>query len=374
MTRTPRIQRIDVLVAAGATAWILLLGLFPDYSALGERSWIVVTILLIQTLSLVLWRRHPLLCQVLVWALQLLLLAVLPGFYATGIAQVVISFCLGMTMPPVRGIALLTILAVSESVVAAVALGLGSWRERADLAFDLITYYVLPFLGGVIVVQQRRASEALREAEARGHEREVKITLAQERRRLAGELHDVAAHHLAGIVVQAAAIERLIDRDPAAAKQAAAQLRGQGKTTLNELRSVVGLLRDNATPAGLRDLPDLVATTAALGVKVELDCPDEPPPLPPETDAAAYRVAQQAISNALQHAPEAWIRVRVSESPGAVELVVDNGPSSRPGQLGTGGTGLALMRERALAVGGELTAGATTGGGWRVQLRLPGEG
>lgn len=253
-----------------------------------------------------------------------------------------------------RGIALLTILAVSESVVAAAALGLGSWRERADLAFDLITYYVLPFLGGVIVVQQRRASEALREAEARGHEREVKITLAQERRRLAGELHDVAAHHLAGIVVQAAA-----------------QLRGQGKTTLNELRSVVGLLRDNAAPAGLRDLPDLVATTAALGMKVELDCPDEPPPLPPETDAAAYRVAQQAISNALQHAPEAWIRVRVREVAGVAEIVITNGPSSRPGDLGTGGTGLKLMRERAQAAGGDLTAGATAEGGWRVQLRLP---
>jgi len=227
------------------------------------------------------------------------------------------------------------------------------------------------------------------------------VALIQERRRLAGELHDVAAHHLAGIVVQAAALERLIDRDPQTAREATQQLRRQAKETLSGLRSVVGLLRSDEeaeeSSPGLRDLPELVASTRALGVDIELLddglLGDEPGDgtthstsggvpsgdaaacmsvLSQRADTAVFRVAQQAISNALQHAPGAPITVKVTRLEAAFELSVLNGPARRlPTDPGGGGTGLTVMRERTDAVGGSLQAGPVEGGGWRVRLVLP---
>ena len=201
--------------------------------------------------------------------------------------------------------------------------------------------------------------------------------------------------------MQAAALERLIDRDPQTARDAAQQLRRQAKETLSGLRSVVGLLRsdeevEESTP-GLRDLPELVASTRALGVDVELLdgglLGDEPgdgtthttsggvpsgdaaacmPVLSQRTDTAVFRVAQQSISNALQHAPGAPITVELRRTEDSLELTVLNGPAHRPStDPGGGGTGLTVMRERADAVGGSLRAGPVEGGGWRVRLVLP---
>ncbi len=366
------ITRLDVLIAAGVEAWNLVLSIVVPPELFAAGWYRVEGLQLIQGVALVLWRRNPLLCFLLVWGLEALTTFVTPPqTQALGMAVPVAAFGLGIRWPASRGIPLMIAAAGIELLLLLEFPVVVPWRDLGDVFGDLITVYGLPFLGGALVASNRRGTEAARLAEAKQHERELEVTLAQERRRLAGELHDVAAHHLAGIVVQAAAIERLVDRDPATAKRLAAQLRTQGKTTLNELRAVVGLLRDNAVATGLRDLPDLVATIAELGVQVQLDLSDGASPLPPAADAAAYRVAQQAISNALQHAPEAWIRVRVSETEGGLELVVTNGPSSHPGELGVGGTGLRLMRERAQGVGGELTAGPTPEGGWRVCLRLP---
>lgn len=371
-THTLGVTRFDVSVAAGVGAWNLVLSIVVPPELFPAGWYLVEALLLIQSTALVLWRRAPLLCFLLVWGLQVTISFVAPPpTYAWGMAVPVSAFGLGVRWPAIRGIPLMIACATIESLLFLGFPMAGSWREWGDGAFDLITMYVLVFLGGALVASNRRGAEAARLADAKQHERDLEVTLAQERRRLAGELHDVAAHHLAGIVVQAAAIERLVDRDPAAAKQAAAQLRSQGKTTLNELRAVVGLLRDNAVAAGLKDLPDLVATIAGLGVQVDLDLSAGAWALPPAADAAAYRVAQQSISNALQHAPEAWIRVEVGQHAGMLELVVTNGPSSCPGELAAGGTGLRLMRERAQGVGGDLTAGPTPEGGWRVRLRLP---
>ena len=211
-----------------------------------------------------------------------------------------------------------------------------------------------------------------RDWEAREHQHQLALALIDERRRIAGELHDVAAHHLAGIVVQSAAVGRLIDRDPGAAKEAAAQLRTQSKETLDGLRSVVGLLRENATPvAGLRDLPELISTTRDLGVEVSFIPPFPRPALSPIVDMAVYRVVQQAISNALQHAPGAWLRIEVTQTGDQLETTIVNGPPQRQRESRTGGVGLKVMRERAVAAGGTLETGPTPEGGWRVRLVVP---
>ena len=340
-------------------------------------------------LALVLWRSRPLVCQALVWSAEAVTLLLLPATYvASGYGQLVVSFGMGMRFPLRRTAAALTALSLAYSAV-------DNWRdppEQWQLAMTrvLVTLAacLLPMLGGAALASSRRYEHSRQELLRREHGRQLEVALIQERRRLAGELHDVAAHHLAGIVVQAAALERLIDRDPQTAREATQQLRRQAKETLSGLRSVVGLLRSDKeaeeSSPGLHDLPELINSTWALGVDIELldggilsGGDDEADVgdaliLSSLADSAVFRVAQQAISNALQHAPGAPITVEVKRLETALELTVLNGPAHRPStDPGGGGTGLTVMRERTDAVGGSLQAGPVEGGGWRVRLVLP---
>ena len=357
----------------------------------GPRPWFAATAipLAAEGLALVLWRSRPLVCQALVWSAEVATSLLLPaGYVASGYGQLVVSFSMGMRFPLRRTAAALTALSLAYSAV-------DNWRdppEQWQLAMTrvLVTLAacLLPLLGGAALASSRRYEHSRQEFLRREHGRQLEVALIQERRRLAGELHDVAAHHLAGIVVQAAALERLIDRDPQMARDAAQQLRRQAKETLSGLRSVVGLLRSDEeaeeSSPGLRDLPELVASTRALGVDIELlddgilsGGADEADVgdalfLSPLADTAVFRVAQQAISNALQHAPGSPITVELRRAEDSLELIVLNGPARRlPTDPGGGGTGLTVMRERADAVGGALQAGPVEGGGWRVRLVLP---
>ena len=399
------IRRNDVLLALAfavvqPTAVLLASSSVPAHL----WPWFAATAvpLAAEGLALVLWRSRPLVCQALVWSAEAVTLLLLPATYvASGYGQLVVSFGMGMRFPLRRTAAALTALSLAYSAV-------DNWRDppnQWELAMTRVLVNLaaclLPMLGGAALASSRRYEHSRQELLRREHGRQLEVALIQERRRLAGELHDVAAHHLAGIVVQAAALERLIDRDPQTARDAAQQLRRQAKETLSGLRSVVGLLRsdeevEESTP-GLRDLPELVASTRALGVDIDLFddglLGDEPggattrstssgapsrdtaariPVLSQRADTAVFRVAQQAISNALQHAPGAPITVEVRRLETALELTVLNGPAHRPStDPGGGGTGLTVMRERADAVGGSLHAGPVEGGGWRVRLVLP---
>ena len=399
------IRRNDVLLALAfavvqPTAVLLASSSVPAHL----WPWFAATAvpLAAEGLALVLWRSRPLVCQALVWSAEAVTLLLLPATYvASGYGQLVVSFGMGMRFPLRRTAAALTALSLAYSAV-------DNWRDppnQWELAMTRVLVNLaaclLPMLGGAALASSRRYEHSRQELLRREHGRQLEVALIQERRRLAGELHDVAAHHLAGIVVQAAALERLIDRDPQTARDAAQQLRRQAKETLSGLRSVVGLLRsdeevEESTP-GLRDLSELVASTRALGVDIDLFddglLGDEPggattrstssgapsrdtaariPVLSQRADTAVFRVAQQAISNALQHAPGAPITVEVRRLETALELSVLNGPARRlPTDPGGGGTGLTVMRERADAVGGVLQAGPVEGGGWRVRLVLP---
>ena len=399
------IRRNDVLLALAfavvqPTAVLLASSSVPAHL----WPWFAATAvpLAAEGLALVLWRSRPLVCQALVWSAEAVTLLLLPATYvASGYGQLVVSFGMGMRFPLRRTAAALTALSLAYSAV-------DNWRDppnQWELAMTRVLVNLaaclLPMLGGAALASSRRYEHSRQELLRREHGRQLEVALIQERRRLAGELHDVAAHHLAGIVVQAAALERLIDRDPQTARDAAQQLRRQAKETLSGLRSVVGLLRsdeevEEATP-GLRDLSELVASTRALGVDIDLFddglLGDEPgdatthstssgapsgdtaariPVLSQRADTAVFRVAQQAISNALQHAPGAPITVELRRTEDSLELTVLNGPAHRPStDPGGGGTGLTVMRERADAVGGSLHAGPVEGGGWRVRLVLP---
>ena len=386
------IRRNDVLLALAfavvqPTAVLLASSSVPAH----PWPWFAATAvpLAAEGLALVLWRSRPLVCQALVWLAEAVTLLLLPATYnAGGYGQLVVSFGMGIRFPLRRTAPLLAALSLSYSAIATWRQPSVPWQLHMVNALVTLAIYLVPMLGGAALASSRRYEHSRQELLRREHGRQLEVALIQERRRLAGELHDVAAHHLAGIVVQAAALERLIDRDPQTAREAAQQLRRQAKETLSGLRSVVGLLRSDEeaeeSSPGLRDLPELVASTRALGVDIELlddgilsGGADEADVgdalfLSPLADTAVFRVAQQAISNALQHAPGSPITVELRRAEDSLELIVLNGPARRlPTDPGGGGTGLTVMRERADAVGGALQAGPVEGGGWRVRLVLP---
>nr|WP_254061986.1 histidine kinase [Clavibacter michiganensis] len=198
---------------------------------------------------------------------------------------------------------------------------------------------------------------------------------------MARELHDVAAHHLTALVVQAGAAERLVDLDPERAKDSLRGIRRQGRETLDALRSIVGILRQGsdgegggeagtAPVPGLADLPGLVAAARTSGTEVEERATGEAPALAPLADVTAYRTVQESLANARRHAPGSAVTLTTASGPARIALTIENAlPAAAPATAP--GYGLVGMRERAALVGGRLEAGPTGSGTWRVRLELP---
>ena len=272
------IRRNDVLLAlAFAVVQPTVVLLASTSVPAGPRPWFAATAipLAAEGLALVMWRSRPLVCQALVWSAEVATALLLPaGHVANGYGQLVVSFSIGMRFPLRWTATLLTTLSLAYSAVHTWQDPPEQWQMATMRALVALSTYLLPMLGGAALASSRRYEHSRQELLRREHERQLEVALIRERCRLAGELHDVAAHHLAGIVVQAAALERLIDRDPQTASKAAHQLRRQAKEPLSGLRSVVGLLRSDdeaGEPSpGLRDLPELISSTRALGVDIEL--------------------------------------------------------------------------------------------------------
>ena len=377
------VRKADVLlavaVAAGSVLLVFLLVLVvPEQSGFRfsqEQLQLIALLLALQGLALVLWNARPVLCLVLVVALVLMLWAVSPGDLATtGASLALICYRIGTRLQLSRALVLVS--AAAAVLTAAWTLKLSTlgqdiWTSLLKAALQAFINSLLPLVGGIVVATRAQNRLLVLEHTRREHEQQLELALIQERRRIARELHDVAAHHLAGIVVQASAVGVLIDKEPAAAKEAA----------LEGLRSVVGMLRedeDTSPVAGLNDLPALVESTRELGVQVELLQPLTLPRLAPVVDATVYRVAQQALSNALQHAPGSAVQIEVITIGDYPRLEIVNSPAPRralttPAHTNTqfSGTGLAAMRERATLIGARFDAGPTTEGGWRVCLDLP---
>ena len=258
--------------------------------------------------------------------------------------------------------------------------------------------YVAAALVGAYVGTRRELEAQLRERVAQAErEREARAAQAvlEERGRMARELHDVAAHHLSGIVVQAAAAERLVPTDPDRARESLRWIRTQGRSTLDDLRLVVGLLRSGDGPTGrdardardgdgpqqvLDDLPALLELARSTGTEVRHEVRGRPAELPANAQRTVYRVLQESLANARRHAPGQPVGVVLDHRPAELVLTVRNrvavgsgvaGRSDdRPGTT-TPGHGVIGMTERAALVGGSLEAGTTPDGAWRVRLAVP---
>jgi signal transduction histidine kinase len=363
-----------------------------------------------QALALGVRRTRPPVCLLLVTGLQVLVTAtvaseatvrglpVLVAFYTAGAYLPLrrllrwggLALALEIVCTPFAERALRSLLPVGPTGDPAAA-GLSVWAWAVGAASVVVLYGAAAAAG--VTVATRRRNVALLEARAAAVEAEreadTRRAVEAERLRMARELHDVAAHHLTGLLVQASAAERLVVRDQDAARRAILEVREQGKQALDNLRAVVGVLRHDdgspgASPAapspelgpvpGLAVLPDLVAAARGLGDEVTVTVSGTSFALPPVADVTAYRVAQEALSNARQHAPGQAVDVELAYRDAEVRLSVVNAVSSGPTVPRSGGRdgfGLAGMHERAALVGATLAAGPVRGPAWRVTLVLP---
>jgi signal transduction histidine kinase len=252
---------------------------------------------------------------------------------------------------------------------------LGHTGHPTLLAALSIAAWLLVLFAGAEAVRGRRE----RAAQARkAREREARRKADEERLRIARELHDVLAHNISLINVQSGVALHLIDERPEQARSALTAINEASADALQEVRSVLGVLRGNleqpplAPTVGLDQVDDLVSRATAAGVDVALHVRGDRRPLPASVDLAAFRIVQESLTNVVRHAAATAATVDLSYGNGelGIQIEDDGGGTGNHSDDGAG-SGIAGMRERATALGGEFDAGPLPSGGFRVRARLP---
>jgi signal transduction histidine kinase len=277
-------------------------------------------------------------------------------------------------------------LALREALIGLAVALVGIWigvasqttRGYSDFVFTLIVVAAGWLVGRGMHGRVRQTAElaerTLRLEQERESERRAAID--EERRRIARDLHDVIAHSVSVMVVQAGAAEDVFERDPAAVLEPIRAVQETGRAALVEISRLLGLLRDDGAELGLApqprldDLGELAEQMRTAGLIVALRLEGEPRPLPLGVDLSVYRIAQEALTNTLKHADGAAAELVLRYRERDVELeVTDDGAGTENGHRG--GHGLIGMRERVAVFGGTLEAGLRPEGGFRVLARLP---
>jgi signal transduction histidine kinase len=271
---------------------------------------------------------------------------------------------------------------LGRSVLVLLFLGAGLQLANGLSQFNPIIVVVTigAWAVGLVVGSRRQITEQLavrgRELEA---ERELFAAEAvrYERARIARELHDIVAHCVSVMVIQAGAGQRLTATAPSLAAEAFDSIGEAARQAEAEIGRLVELLDHDSRPSGadgIRLIGELVARAGAAGLAVSCRFTGSAGGLPARASDAAYRVVQESLTNALKHAPGAQVDIVIAETSGHVEIGVLNGPATSPPsglEQAGGGRGLTGMRERVAACGGEVSTGPVDGGGWQVLARLP---
>jgi signal transduction histidine kinase len=233
---------------------------------------------------------------------------------------------------------------------------------------------MIPLLLGYTMRLRRAGQAEIKEVERR-HEGERAVL--EERQRIAREMHDVVAHHMSLIAIQAEAAPLTVPDLPAKTQNDLADIRSTALEALTELRRVLGVLRtetgaETAPQPGLDRLDDLLSGARGAGLTVRTSITGHPEPLGPGTGLSAYRIVQESLSNAMRHARGAAVRIEITYEPDLLRLGVinDRGDGTAPVTSGSG-RGLVGMRERVAMLGGELETGALPDGGFAVRAVLP---
>jgi signal transduction histidine kinase len=248
------------------------------------------------------------------------------------------------------------------------------------LLVNLVLFGGMWALGTALGSGRRRAKELLHRTVELEHEREENARRAvfDERVRIARELHDVVAHHVSMMGIQAGAARVVLGRDPVMATEALAGIETSSRQAVLELHQLLGFLRQEDDPDDLAPQPSLgqvhslAANMSDSELTVEVSVEGEQRPLAPTVDVSAYRIVQEALTNTLKHAGASRADVHLRYWPGELELeIIDDGHGVADPSSTRGGLGLIGMRERASLHGGQLTAGPAAGGGFAVRVKLP---
>jgi signal transduction histidine kinase len=283
-----------------------------------------------------------------------------------------------------------TTLVIASVAAAVVTLSLTlppttDFRFFAEMTRTISLFAVAAALGVAVSSQRAYIAEVeqrLAESE-RTRDEEARRRVDEERLRIARELHDITAHSLSIIAVQAGAAERVLLKDPGSAGHALVTIRETASRSLDELRSLVGVLRGAgddaaASPSAPREpqpsllgLPDLVRSVEESGVHVDLDVDEDLGELPAFVDLSAFRIVQEALTNVMRHAHASEVRVRIARENGSLLIsVVDDGVGGASGTQGAG-HGISGMEERVAALDGEIEVGPRPEGGFAVVARVP---
>jgi signal transduction histidine kinase len=367
----------DLVLAAGV-------GVFAQVEVWGEHLhplWMSSPVAAIQAAALAWRRRAPL-------AAALVAFGLFPVETAVGVSLHRPVFPILLIMLVLYGVAVyseleralvglaLPLVALWGSLGVELLRGTGH-TSPTDVLFISVLVVAPWLVGRAMRGRLSQAEELARKAERLETERVRAV--ADERARIARELHDVIAHSVSVMVVQAGAAEQVLDQRPGSATESLRAVQETGRQALVEMSRLVGLLRHDGEELGLAPQPGIDSLDALVlqvrdaGLPVELQVVGTPRPVPLGVDLSAYRVVQEALTNALKHAGEARAHVRVCYESDALELeVLDDGPGAANGFAG--GHGLIGMRERVGVFGGEFAAGPRAEGGFAVRARLPFDG
>ncbi|MET7709689.1 histidine kinase [Micromonospora sp. NPDC005413] len=373
----------------GVSVLVALVGLAGAANQPG--GWAATLVGAGMAVALLFRRSHPSAVTVAVAALALVQVIAQWGPLAYDVAVLIALYSVVKYGERLRdGVLAGAVAAVGVLLAAAQTPGVVSWWVTA-LWYALVTGAVWLVALNVrtrrlyVLSLEERATTLEREREA-----ESRAAVAEERTRIARELHDVVAHSMAVMIVQADGARFMLDRDPEQARTAVKVVADTGRQALEEMRRLVGVLRDAGPAVGadglvvaadpehrrlaLAELPDLLARFGDAGLRIRGTVTGEPPALPPGLELTVYRVVQEALTNALKHAGVgAGVEVVLAYTAEAVVVrVVDDG-RGRPlvSPTPSGGHGLLGMRERVTVYDGSLTAGTRPAGGWQVEVRLP---
>jgi signal transduction histidine kinase len=370
----------ELLVAFLAVAGMVELVVGRDLpSAPTTTLWFAIPAIGILVSTLFARRRFPFAAPAAYWLLAAALTfvdGILIAFVGSlGVVGLAAAFMLGNLRDSRKaGIGLVIILASIVIVV----VNIPGAQATGDLVFIPLRF-VVAWVAGYALRERAEQAEAAEQRAARAErEREAaaRVAVAEERARIARELHDIVAHAVSVMVLQVGAVRHKLPRELEDDREALRGVERAGRTALAEMRRLLAAMRPDGDEAeflpqpGLDGLDSLLAEVGRAGLPVVLHVDGEPVPLPRGIDLSAYRIVQEGLTNALKHANASNADVTVRYRPAELELEVrDNGMGTATGD-GLG-HGLVGIRERVKIYGGEMTAGATTGGGFVLSTRLP---
>jgi signal transduction histidine kinase len=310
--------------------------------------------------------------------------AAVSALTALGRAPLDVDIMLGMAayMAAVRSsrrVALAALAGTELIILAGLIAATASSHSQADTTHSMLAAGAMWFVGYGVRERRRYLAEEQAQRERAEAER-GRLAVREERVRIARELHDVVAHTLSVVTFQAGVGRKVGATRPAEAMLALRAVEVTGRSALEELRRILGLLRDDeaeqpslAPAPGVGDLDELASTVRAAGIPVAVMVTGQTAALPPAVSLTVYRIVQEALTNVVKHAGDAEASVRVRLGPDGVLVTVsdDGRGTAMPGAPGAARHGIVGMRERAAAFGGTLEAGPAPGGGFRVRAFLP---